>query len=132
MSKRLMLIVDRAVIEDALAAVSSNNDSNWSSRLKEKLSIILALPEVPKEKPVAWKVEVSGMTLHHREPMDNPKAKNTPLYERPAATITLPERETYTKYLVGVIPHNANEVNAYKDGWNTCLEEVVRLNGIKP
>lgn len=45
--------------------------------------------------------------------------------------VMMPERETYTKYLVGVIPNNANEVNAYKDGWNTCLEEVVRLNGIK-
>lgn len=46
--------------------------------------------------------------------------------------VVMPERETYTKYLVGVIPHNANEVNAYKDGWNTCLEEVARLNGVKP
>lgn len=34
--------------------------------------------------PAAWKVEVDGMTLHHREPMDNPRAKNTPLYEHPA------------------------------------------------
>ena len=48
-----------------------------------------------------------------------------------AVAVVMPERETYTKYLVGVIPHNANEVNAYKDGWNTCLEEVARLNGVK-
>ena len=56
-----------------------------------------------------------------------------PLYaEQPApVAVVMPERETYTKYLVGVIPHNANEVNAYKDGWNTCLEEVARLNGVK-
>lgn len=53
--------------------------------------------------------------------------------EQPApVSMVMPERELYTKYLVGVIPHNANEVNAYKDGWNTCLEEVARLNGVKP
>lgn len=51
--------------------------------------------------------------------------------EQPApVAVVMPDRETYTKYLVGVIPHNANEVNAYKDGWNTCLEEVARLNGV--
>lgn len=53
--------------------------------------------------------------------------------EQPApVAVVMPERELYTKYLVGVIPNNANEVNAYKDGWNTCLEEVSRLNGVKP
>lgn len=57
-----------------------------------------------------------------------------PLYAEQSApvAVVMPERELYTKYLVGVIPHNANEVNAYKDGWNTCLEEVARLNGVKP
>lgn len=132
MSKRSMLIVERSIIEDALAAVSSSNDSNWSSRLKEKLSAILEEKVNQQCEPAAWKVEVDGMTLHHREPMDNPRAKNTPLYEKHEVKIVMPDRELYTKYLVGVIPHNANEVNAYKDGWNTCLEETARLNGIKP
>lgn len=63
-----------------------------------------------------------------------PCADGTLLYaEQPApVAVVLPERELYMKYLVGVIPHNASEVNAYKDGWNTCLEEVARLNGVKP
>lgn len=33
--------------------------------------------------PVAWLVEVDGMTLHHREPMDHPRAKNAPLFTHP-------------------------------------------------
>lgn len=42
--------------------------------------------------------------------------------------LVLPARELYTKYLPGVIPKNAAEVNRYKVGWNACLEEVSRLN----
>ncbi|HCP54556.1 MAG: hypothetical protein CMK72_01220 [Pseudomonadaceae bacterium] len=42
--------------------------------------------------------------------------------------VVLPEREQYTKYLAGVIPVNAVEAGAYKDGWNACLDEVARLN----
>ncbi|WP_038995132.1 hypothetical protein [Pseudomonas putida] len=42
--------------------------------------------------------------------------------------LVLPDRELYTKYLPGVTPRNAAEVNGYKDGWNACLEEVSRLN----
>ncbi|MNJ45564.1 hypothetical protein D3C77_406640 [compost metagenome] len=42
--------------------------------------------------------------------------------------LVLPDRELYTKYLSGVIPNNAEEVNGYKDGWNACLDEVRRLN----
>ncbi len=41
--------------------------------------------------------------------------------------VALPEREHYTKYLPGVIPSNAAEVNARKDGWNACLDEIVKL-----
>ena len=90
--------------------------------------------------PVAWVTQchLSGL-IEQAEP--NEKATNLqcwsdafPVFrEQPApVAVVMPERETYTKYLVGVIPHNANEVNAYKDGWNTCLEEVARLNGVKP
>ncbi|MNJ65015.1 hypothetical protein D3C77_610070 [compost metagenome] len=42
--------------------------------------------------------------------------------------LVLPDREQYTKYLSGVIPNNAAEVNGYKNGWNACLDEVQRLN----
>ncbi|MDN7143136.1 hypothetical protein KC131_21035 [Pseudomonas sp. JQ170] len=42
--------------------------------------------------------------------------------------LVLPDRELYTKYLPGAIPKNAAEVNSYKEGWNSCLEEVSRLN----
>lgn len=42
--------------------------------------------------------------------------------------VVLPEREMYTRYLSGVIPGNAVEVNSYKDGWNACLDATTRLN----
>ena len=42
--------------------------------------------------------------------------------------VVLPEREMYCQYLRGVIPDNRLEVEAHKDGWNACLEELKRLN----
>ncbi|NIF28386.1 hypothetical protein F3J44_18625 [Pantoea sp. Tr-811] len=41
--------------------------------------------------------------------------------------VALPEREHYTRYLPGVIPSNAAEVNARKDGWNACLDKIAKL-----
>ena len=80
-------------------------------------------------------LKVSGFesfsALLYREQASMLCPQRVALYaEQPApVAVVLPERELYMKYLVGVIPHNASEVNAYKDGWNTCLEEVARLNG---
>lgn len=54
----------------------------------------------------------------------------TPLYaEQPApVAVVLPEREMYCQYLRVVIPDNRLEVEAHKDGWNACLDELKRLN----
>ncbi len=40
----------------------------------------------------------------------------------------LPERMLYTSYIPGVIPDNAADVSAYRDGWNACINEAARLN----
>ena len=49
--------------------------------------------------------------------------------EQPApVAVVMPEREYYTQYMLGVIPNNAVMVNAHKDGWNACLDELKRLN----
>lgn len=43
--------------------------------------------------------------------------------------VVMPEREIYSRYFLGIIPENRFEVEAYKDGWNACLDEIERLNG---
>ena len=43
-------------------------------------------------------------------------------------SVVLPEREMYCQYLRGVIPDNRLEVEAYKDGWNACLDKVKEVN----
>jgi len=43
-------------------------------------------------------------------------------------SVVLPEREMYCQYLRGIIPSNRLEVEAYKEGWNACLDELKRLN----
>ena len=49
--------------------------------------------------------------------------------EQPApVAVVLPDREMYCQYLRGVIPDNRLEVEAHKDGWNACLDELKRLN----
>ncbi|VVP61650.1 hypothetical protein PS870_06395 [Pseudomonas fluorescens] len=60
-------------------------------------------------------------------------AEIVPLYRRPPeqpapVTAVLPEREMYCQYLRGVIPDNRLEVEAHKDGWNACPDELKRLN----
>ena len=51
-------------------------------------------------------------------------------YTSPPApvSVVLPEREMYCQYLIGIIPSNRLEVEAYKDGLNACLDELKRLN----
>ncbi|HBO6815981.1 TPA: hypothetical protein L4857_005826 [Pseudomonas aeruginosa] len=46
-----------------------------------------------------------------------------------ARAVVVPERELFTQYLPGAIPRNADEVSAWKEGWNACLDELARLNG---
>lgn len=46
----------------------------------------------------------------------------------PQRPVVMPEREMYCRYLRGVIPENRAEVEAHKDGWNACLNEIARLN----
>lgn len=46
-----------------------------------------------------------------------------------ARVVVVPERELFTQYLPGAIPRNADEVSAWKEGWNACLDELARLNG---
>ncbi|MCD2949335.1 hypothetical protein [Pseudomonas aeruginosa] len=46
-----------------------------------------------------------------------------------ARVVVVPERELFTQYLPGAIPQNADEVSAWKEGWNDCLDELARLNG---
>lgn len=46
-----------------------------------------------------------------------------------ARVVAVPERELFTQYLPGAIPRNADEVSAWKEGWNACLDELARLNG---
>lgn len=45
-----------------------------------------------------------------------------------ATVVVVPERELFTKYLPGAIPQNADEVNAWKEGYNACHDDVVELN----
>ena len=59
MTNKPMLSVEREIIEDALAAVSSSNDSNWSSRLKEKLRALLD-KEVEEFKLEGWSIDRSA------------------------------------------------------------------------
>ncbi|MFG9198640.1 hypothetical protein ACEPX9_00790 [Pseudomonas aeruginosa] len=47
-----------------------------------------------------------------------------------ARVVVVPERELFTQYLPGAIPRNADEVSAWKEGWNACLDELARLNGL--
>lgn len=47
-----------------------------------------------------------------------------------ARAVVVPERELFTQYLPGAIPRNADEVSAWKEGWNACLDELARLNGL--
>ncbi|WP_121402036.1 hypothetical protein [Pseudomonas aeruginosa] len=47
-----------------------------------------------------------------------------------ARVVAVPERELFTQYLPGAIPRNADEVSAWKEGWNACLDELARLNGM--
>lgn len=51
------------------------------------------------------------------------------LSELRARVAVVPERELFTQYLPGAIPRNADEVSAWKEGWNACLDELARLNG---
>lgn len=51
------------------------------------------------------------------------------LSELRARVVVVPERELFTQYLPGAIPRNADEVSAWKEGWNACLDELARLNG---
>ncbi len=46
-----------------------------------------------------------------------------------ARVVVVPERELFTQYLPGAIPRNADEVSAWKEGWNACLDELARLHG---
>ncbi|HEO1562729.1 TPA: hypothetical protein VAK54_006508 [Pseudomonas aeruginosa] len=46
-----------------------------------------------------------------------------------ARVVVVPERELFTQYLPGAIPRNADEVSAWKEGWNACLDELSRING---
>ncbi|MGG6969828.1 UNVERIFIED_CONTAM: hypothetical protein P3C79_02790, partial [Pseudomonas aeruginosa] len=41
-----------------------------------------------------------------------------------ARVVVVPERELFTQYLPGAIPRNADEVSAWKEGWNACLDEL--------
>ncbi|HCE6053718.1 hypothetical protein ACM73O_30060 [Pseudomonas aeruginosa] len=47
-----------------------------------------------------------------------------------ARVVVVPERELFTQYLPGAIPRNADEVSAWKEGWNACLDELARINGL--
>lgn len=51
----------------------------------------------------------------------------SPIHPCPAHLV-MPERMLHTPYVAGVIPSNAADVSAHRDGWNACLEEVDRLN----
>lgn len=61
---------------------------------------------------------VQGLWVAFKEFAEQPKP----------VLVVLPEREMYTRYLSGVIPSNAAEVNSYKDGWNACLDAAAELN----
>lgn len=71
---------------------------------------------------VAWKVEVDGMTLHHREPMNHPRAKNTPLYtSQPVpVSVVLPERECEDCF--------QNEQSEQAIGFNRAIDRFKELN----
>ena len=60
----------------------------------------------------------------------DPRYKARIMYAHQPApvAVVLPEREMYCQYLRGVIPENRLEVEAHKDGWNACLDELKRLN----
>ncbi|RAL82575.1 hypothetical protein CSC34_5102 [Pseudomonas aeruginosa] len=47
-----------------------------------------------------------------------------------ARVVVVPERELFTQYLPGAIPRNADEVSAWKEGWNACLDELSCINGL--
>lgn len=120
------LLVPRELLLSCLAAVSSDNTSNWSSRLKADLMELLAQPSA-ESRPVAI---VCGSAVQWLPGAGKVKDR-TELFTHPAPAVVLPEREMYSRYLRGVIPHNRLEVEAYKDGWNACLDEVTKLNNLE-
>ncbi|RPW57768.1 hypothetical protein [Pseudomonas aeruginosa] len=102
---------------DALAAEAQ--------ALREEVAALrakLAMAEDAAAKGDAARQQCGGMEMEIEE-------LRAELETLRARVVVVPERELFTQYLPGAIPRNADEVSAWKEGWNACLDELARLNG---
>lgn len=81
-----------------------------------------------------WCDEARNIRCVREDDFDALAAESQALSEEVAAlrarVVVVPERELFTQYLPGAIPRNADEVSAWKEGWNACLDELAHLNGL--
>jgi hypothetical protein len=135
----LRALLDAPVVESELDRMT-RRCQNAELALKVQTENYEALKAAKhQDEPVAWmSVSSEGTVFYSEEPSPLLQGweeiiRISPLYaEQPAPlAMVLPERELYMQYLAGVVPNNAAEVNAYKDGWNACLDEIAILNRLK-
>ncbi|HIB8763129.1 TPA: hypothetical protein ACWX81_003550 [Pseudomonas aeruginosa] len=88
----------------------------------DALAAKLAMAEDAAAKGDAARQQCGGMEMEIEE-------LRAELETLRARVVVVPERELFTQYLPGAIPRNADEVSAWKEGWNACLDELARLNG---
>ncbi|MFU4952055.1 hypothetical protein ACM7ZP_17315 [Pseudomonas aeruginosa] len=88
-----------------------------------KLRTKLAMAEDAAAKGDAARQQCGGMEMEIQE-------LRAELAALRARVVVVPERELFTQYLPGAIPRNADEVSAWKEGWNACLDELARINGL--
>lgn len=106
----------RAVSDESVFQVRSHGSCCWEDISGESLELCRSNPE-----------EYEVRTLY-RPALTQPSEGALTNEGAGPVEIELPEREMYTQYLRGVIPENRLEVEAYKDGWNACLDRVKELN----
>lgn len=99
------------------------------------------MSDTRKQEPVAWAVEISGCLKffeqkksaenarrRYEKVMDAERMEPFPLFAEQLApvAVVMPERQ--------IVPDNlmAGLTRKWCEGWNDALEEVARLNGVKP
>lgn len=139
---------DRDSLREALIELVKVNDEHnqsmisiigrpamWNDSYLDKARKAIAAPAEVRyedaravvEEPVAYLTN-GGKAFYFPSPNIEKADGDTPLYRHPQRPVVLPEREMYSRYFRGIIPENRLEVEAYKDGWNACLDAVERLN----
>ncbi|MCQ2989014.1 hypothetical protein NLO72_07150 [Pseudomonas tremae] len=117
--------VSRELLERALACATSNNTSNWSSRLCEDLRLALAQQGDQQGEPVA----ITEL-LHIFD--SNKGADRTLVISKKLAAQLLADQPATTKVVLPArlqwngLGNAANNLKA--SAWNACLDEVAKLN----